>query len=267
MDKFQVYKDIQARTNGEIYIGVVGPVRTGKSTFIRRFMELMVLPQITDENERIRTQDELPQAAAGKTIMTTEPKFIPKEAVSIRLDAEDELSVRMIDCVGYLVDGASGHIENEKERMVHTPWFDYDIPFSEAADIGTRKVINEHSTIAVVVTTDGTIGDLKRENYISAEERTIQELKALGKPFVVVLNTNRPHSESTRELVDTLEKQYDVRVTAVNCEQMKHEDIDRIIKLLLESFPVKEISFWFPQWLEILPNDHHMKRDVIKMVS
>ena len=197
MDKFRIYKDIQARTNGEIYIGVVGPVRTGKSTFIRRFMELMVLPQITDENERMRAQDELPQAAAGKTIMTTEPKFIPKDAVKLHLDAEDELSVRMIDCVGYLVEGASGHIENEKERMVHTPWFDYDIPFSEAADIGTRKVINDHSTIAVVVTTDGSIGELKRESYLSAEERTIQELKTLGKPFVVVLNTNRPHSEST----------------------------------------------------------------------
>lgn len=264
MDKFQIYKDIQARTNGEIYIGVVGPVRTGKSTFIRRFMELMVLPQITDENEKMRAQDELPQAAAGKTIMTTEPKFIPKDAVKIHLDAENELSVRMIDCVGYLVEGASGHIENEKERMVHTPWFDYDIPFSEAADIGTRKVINDHSTIAVVVTTDGTIGELKRENYIVAEERTIQELKALSKPFVVVLNTNRPHSESTRELVHILEEQYGVRVTAVNCEQMKYDDIDKIMKLLLESFPVQEISFWFPQWLEILPNEHHIKRDVIK---
>lgn len=264
MDKFRIYKDIQARTNGEIYIGVVGPVRTGKSTFIRRFMELMVLPQITDENERMRAQDELPQAAAGKTIMTTEPKFIPKDAVKLHLDAEDELSVRMIDCVGYLVEGASGHIENEKERMVHTPWFDYDIPFSEAADIGTRKVINDHSTIAVVVTTDGSIGELKRESYLSAEERTIQELKTLGKPFVVVLNTNRPHSESTRELVKALEEQYDVRVTAVNCEQMKQDDIDRIMKLLLESFPVKEISFWFPQWLEILPNEHPIKRDVIK---
>ncbi len=264
MDKFQIYKDIQARTNGEIYIGVVGPVRTGKSTFIRRFMELMVLPQITDENERIRAQDELPQAAAGKTIMTTEPKFIPKDAVSIRLDSGDELSVRMIDCVGYLVEGAAGHIENERERMVHTPWFDYDIPFSEAADIGTRKVINDHSTIAVVVTTDGSIGELKREQYIAAEERTIRELKTLGKPFVLVLNTNRPHSENTRELLHQLEEQYDVRVAAVNCEQMKHDDIDGIMKLLLESFPVKEISFWFPQWLEILPNEHHIKRDVIK---
>ena len=264
MDKFQIYKDIQARTNGEIYIGVVGPVRTGKSTFIRRFMELMVLPQIEDTNEKKRAQDELPQAAAGKTIMTTEPKFIPKDAVKIRLNTEEELSVRMIDCVGYLVEGAAGHIENEKERMVHTPWFDYDIPFTEAADIGTRKVINEHSTIAVVLTTDGSIGELKRENYIAAEARTIKELKEIGKPFVLVVNSNRPHSESTQELVKELETEYEICVTAINCEQMKRDDIDRIMQLLLESFPVSQISFWFPKWLDILSNDHYIKKDIIR---
>ena len=264
MDKFQIYKDIQARTNGEIYIGVVGPVRTGKSTFIRRFMELMVLPQITDNNERKRTQDELPQAAAGKTIMTTEPKFIPKDAVKIHLDTDEELSVRMIDCVGYLVDGASGHIENEKERMVHTPWFDYDIPFSEAADIGTRKVINDHATIAVVLTTDGSIGELERENYLQAEERTIQELKSLGKPFVLVVNSKRPYSDATQELVKELEASYEISVTAVDCEQMKRDDVDRIMKLLLESFPVTEIGFWFPKWLDILSNDHYIKQDIIR---
>ncbi len=262
MDKFQIYKDIQARTNGEIYIGVVGPVRTGKSTFIRRFMELMILPQILDQNEKVRTQDELPQAAAGKTIMTTEPKFIPKEAAKIKLDAE-ELSVRMIDCVGYLVEGVSGHIENEKERMVHTPWFDYMIPFSEAAEIGTRKVISDHSTIAVVVTTDGSIGELPRESYVAAEERTIHELKELGKPFVLVLNTNRPNSENTNELVEQLEEKYSIHVTAVDCEQMKREDVDRIMRLLLESFPVKEIGFWLPKWLEILSNEHYIKKDMI----
>ena len=264
MDKFQIYKDIQARTNGEIYIGVVGPVRTGKSTFIRRFMELMVLPQISDSNERKRTQDELPQAAAGKTIMTTEPKFIPKDAVKIRLDTDEELSVRMIDCVGYLVDGASGHIENEKERMVHTPWFNYDIPFSEAADIGTRKVINDHSTIAVVLTTDGSIGELARESYLEAEERTIHELKSIGKPFVLVVNSNRPYSDATQELVNELEARYEISVTAVDCEQMKRDDIDRIMKLLLESFPVTEIGFWFPKWLDILSNDHYIKQDIIR---
>jgi len=264
MDKFQIYKDIQARTNGEIYIGVVGPVRTGKSTFIRRFMELMVLPQITDDNDRKRAQDELPQAAAGKTIMTTEPKFIPKEAVKIHLDTDEELSVRMIDCVGYLVDGVSGHIENEKERMVHTPWFDYDIPFSEAADIGTRKVIADHSTIAIVLTTDGSIGDLERENYSEAEARTIQELKSLGKPFVLVINSNRPYSDATQELIKELEERYSISVTAVDCEQMKREDIDRIMKLLLESFPITEIGFRFPKWLDILSNDHYIKKDIIR---
>jgi len=263
MDKFQIYKDIQARTNGEIYIGVVGPVRTGKSTFIRRFMELMVLPQITDNSDKQRTLDELPQAAAGRTIMTTEPKFIPKDAVHIKLDTE-EPAIRMIDCVGYLVDGASGHIENEKERMVHTPWFDYDIPFSEAADIGTRKVIKDHATIAVVITTDGSIGELERENYITAEERTINELKTLGKPFVLVVNTNRPYSDATVELVSQLEAQYDIKVVAVDCEQMKREDIDHIMKYMLESFPVTEIGFWFPKWLEIMPNDHYIKKDLIR---
>lgn len=263
MDKFQIYKDIQARTNGEIYIGVVGPVRTGKSTFIRRFMELMVLPQINDSNDRKRTQDELPQAAAGKTIMTTEPKFIPKDAIQIKLDTE-ELAVRMIDCVGYLVEGVSGHIENEKERMVHTPWYDYDIPFSDAADIGTRKVINDHATIAVVITTDGSIGELDRENYVTAEERTINELKAIGKPFVLVINTNRPYSEATYELVSQLEEKYKIRVDAVDCEQMKQDDIDRIMKHILESFPVTEIRFWFPKWLEILTNEHYIKKDLIK---
>ena len=177
MDNFDVYSDIKARTNGEIYIGVVGPVRTGKSTFIKRFMELMVLPEMVDEHQKTQTRDELPQSAAGKTIMTTEPKFIPKEAAEIRLGEEIETKVRLIDCVGFMVEGAAGHIENDEERLVKTPWFDYEIPFTKAAEIGTRKVINDHSTIGVVITTDGTIGELKRPNYIAAEERTITELK------------------------------------------------------------------------------------------
>ena len=180
MDNFNVYKDIEARTGGEIYIGVVGPVRTGKSTFIKRFMETLVLPELTDEHQKARTRDELPQSAAGRTIMTTEPKFIPKEAAAIQLGDGIQAKVRLIDCVGFMVDGASGHIENDEERLVKTPWYDYEIPFTKAAEIGTRKVINDHSTIGVVVTTDGSFGELKRGNYIPAEEQTINELKNLG---------------------------------------------------------------------------------------
>ena len=199
MEQYSVYKDIKARTGGEIYIGVVGPVRTGKSTFIKRFMELMVLPKMEDEHGRNQTRDELPQSAAGKMIMTTEPKFIPKEAAQIDLDDGISAKVRLIDCVGFMVDGASGHIENESERLVKTPWYDYEIPFTKAAEIGTRKVINDHSTIGIVVTTDGSIGELKRPNYLPAEERTVQELKNLGKPFIVLLNSAKPYSEVRRD--------------------------------------------------------------------
>ncbi len=264
MEKYyNVYKDIQARTKGEVYIGVVGPVRTGKSTFIRRFMELMVLPEMMDENAKQRAIDELPQAAAGKTIMTTEPKFIPKEAASIPIGEDGMLSVRLIDCVGYMIDGATGHIENEKERMVHTPWFDYDIPFTQAADIGTNKVISEHSTVAVVVTTDGTVGELKREQYLSAEQHTIDELKRLGKPFVVIMNTNRPNSDNTGKLVKSMQEQYEVNVVPVDCEQMKREDVERILDALVESFPISEIGFYIPKWLEVLDNNHYMKSEII----
>ena len=180
MDNFNVYKDIQARTNGEIYIGVVGPVRTGKSTFIKRFMDLLVIPNIEDVHSRERAIDELPQSAAGKTIMTTEPKFIPKEAASINISDDTEVKIRLIDCVGYMVDGAAGHIENDQERMVKTPWFDHEIPFTQAAELGTKKVINDHSTIGIVITTDGSFGDLPRASYLKAEERTIEELKKIG---------------------------------------------------------------------------------------
>lgn len=185
-NEFNLYKDIQQRTGGEIYIGIVGPVRTGKSTFIKRFMDLMVLPNIEDENSRARTVDELPQSAQGKTIMTTEPKFIPKDAARIRLDGDAEVKVRLIDCVGYMVEGAAGHMEGNNKRMVKTPWFDYEIPFVDAASIGTQKVIKDHSTIGIVITTDGSFGELGRDNYLAAEEKTIGELKTLGKPFIVV---------------------------------------------------------------------------------
>ena len=274
MEDFNVYKDIQARTNGEIYIGVVGPVRTGKSTFIKRFMELMVLPGMEDENDKAQTRDELPQSAAGKTIMTTEPKFIPKEAALIRLGDEIETKVRLIDCVGFMVEGAAGHIENDEERMVKTPWFDYEIPFTKAAEIGTRKVINDHSTIGMVVTTDGTIGELKRPNYIEAEERTIQELKSLGKPFLVLLNSAKPYSEETASLAKGMEEKYGVKVLPLNCQQLKKEDVYHVLEQVLMEFPITEMDFYIPKWLEILPAAHWLKsqviqaaRDMIKKVS
>ena len=221
MDNFNVYKDIQARTGGEIYIGVVGPVRTGKSTFIKRFMELLVLPAMEDENLRNLSRDELPQSAAGKTIMTTEPKFIPKEAASINLADGIEAKVRVIDCVGFMVDGAAGHVENGEERLVKTPWFDYDIPFTQAAEIGTRKVINDHSTIGIVVTTDGTIGEIKRPGYIAAEKQTIDELKKLGKPFVVLLNSTKPYSDETARLAREMSESYGVSVLPVTASSSR----------------------------------------------
>ncbi len=274
MDNYNVYNDIKARTNGEIYIGVVGPVRTGKSTFIKRFIELMVLPVMEDEHQKTQTRDELPQSAAGKTVMTTEPKFIPKEAATLHLGEGIEAKVRLIDCVGFMVDGAAGHIENDEERLVKTPWFDYDIPFTKAAEIGTRKVISDHSTIGVVITTDGSIGELKRPNYIAAEERTVDELKALGKPFIILLNSSRPYSDETVELVRDMSEKYGVTVLPVNCEQLKKEDVNNILERVLKEFPVTEMDFFIPKWLEILPATHWLKaqaiqvaKDMVKKVS
>lgn len=266
MEQFSVYKDIKARTGGEIYLGVVGPVRTGKSTFIKRFMELLVLPAMEDEHVRNQTRDELPQSSGGKTIMTTEPKFIPKEAAKLKLDDSIEAKVRLIDCVGFMVDGAAGHIENQQERLVKTPWYEYQIPFTKAAEIGTRKVITDHSTIGVVVTTDGTIGDLKREAYIPAEEKTVEELKTIGKPFLVLLNSTRPYSEETGRLAEEMEKKYDVTVLPVNCEQLKKEDIFKILERILKEFPVTQLNFFIPKWLEILSADHWLKAGVIETV-
>ena len=264
MDNFNVYKDIQARTGGEIYIGVVGPVRTGKSTFIKRFMELLVLPAMEDENMRNLSRDELPQSAAGKTIMTTEPKFIPKEAASISLADGIEAKVRLIDCVGFMVDGAAGHIENGEERLVKTPWFENEIPFTQAAEIGTRKVINDHSTIGIVVTTDGSIGELKRPGYIAAENQTIDELKKLGKPFIVLLNSVKPYSDETAKLAREMSETYQVSVLPVNCEQLKKDDVFHILERVLKEFPVTEIDFHIPKWLEILPSTHWLKAQVIQ---
>ena len=259
-----LYKDIENRTGGEIYIGVVGPVRTGKSTFIKKFMDLLVIPNMEDVHNRERTKDELPQSAAGKTIMTTEPKFIPKEAANVILNSNTAVKIRLIDCVGYMVDGATGHIENNEERMVKTPWFEYDIPFSKAAEIGTKKVINDHSTIGVVVTTDGSFGELTREQYEEAEERTIKELKSLNKPFIVLLNTTRPDDEQVLKLSELLMIKYGVTVMPVNCNQLKKDDINRILSAVLMEFPVSEIMFFMPGWVELLNSEHDIKSSIIK---
>ena len=264
MDNFNVYRDIEARTGGEIYIGVVGPVRTGKSTFIKRFMELMVLPELTEEHQKMQARDELPQSAAGKTIMTTEPKFIPKEAAKIQLEDGIQAKIRLIDCVGFMVEGAGGYIENDEERLVKTPWFDDGIPFTKAAEIGTRKVITDHSTIGIVVTCDGSFGEIKRSSYIPAEEKTVQELKALGKPFIILLNSMNPYSGETQSMADDLQNKYGVTVLPVNCEQMKKDDIFHVLEMVLKEFPVTEMDFFIPKWLEILSPSHWLKAQVIQ---
>ncbi len=264
MNRFHLYKDMNARTGGEIYLGVVGPVRTGKSTFIKRFMEQMVLPAMTDEHVLGRTRDELPQSAAGKTIMTTEPKFIPKEAAHLKLGEGIEVKIRLIDCVGFMVEGAGGHVENDRERLVKTPWYEEEIPFTRAAEIGTRKVIKDHSTIGIVVTTDGSFGDLPRQSYINAEKTSVDELKAIGKPFVVLLNSARPYSDDTAKLAAQMQEEYGVTVLPVNCEQLKQEDIHRILESVLMEFPVTEVDFFIPRWLEILPSSHWLKDQVIR---
>ena len=247
--EFNLYRDISQRTGGEIYIGVVGPVRTGKSTFIKRFMDLMVLPQIENEHERTRTQDELPQSSGGRTITTTEPKFIPKEAAQIEISDGINVKVRLIDCVGYMVEGAAGHMEEDVERMVKTPWSKEEIPFTQAAEIGTRKVIQDHSTIGIVVTTDGSFGEIPRSSYKAAEEQTITELKELGKPFVVLVNTTKPYAEEAKEIAAELEKKYMVKAIPVNIEQLRRDDITMILEQVMYEFPVSVIEFYTPKWM------------------
>ena len=266
MEVFNVYKDIQARTGGAIYLGVVGPVRTGKSTFIKRFMDLMVLPKMEDMPSRERAKDELPQSASGKTVMTAEPKFVPKEAAEICLMDDVKVKVRLVDCVGYMVEGASGHMENGEERKVKTPWFDYEIPFTKAATVGTQKVIRDHATIGIVVTTDGSISELPRANYLAAEEKTIQELKTLGKPFIVLVNSQKPYSNETKQLVEEIRERYDVAVMAVNCEQLREEDIHHIMEKVLFEFPVSEVQFYIPKWVEMLPREHKVKQEILKYI-
>lgn len=264
MEIFDIYRDIQARTNGEIYLGIVGPVRTGKSTFIKRFMDLLVLPKMENDHSRERTRDELPQSASGKTIMTTEPKFVPKDAAEISLLDDVKVRVRLIDCVGYMVDGASGHMEGDEERMVKTPWFEYEIPFTKAASIGTQKVIHDHSTIGIVITTDGSICDLNRADYLAAEEKTIRELQSIGKPFVVLVNSRKPYSEEAKQVAEELQEKYQVTTMTVNCEQLREEDIHRIMEKVLFEFPISEVQFYIPKWVEMLPREHKIKVDLIQ---
>lgn len=261
-----IYADIARRTNGDIYVGVVGPVRSGKSTFIKRFMEQLVIPNIQSESWRQRATDELPQSAGGKTIMTTEPKFIPEDAVELTLDDTAHMRVRMIDCVGYIIPSALGYIENEQPRMVHTPWFDQEVPFNMAAEVGTRKVIAEHSTIGLVITTDGSITDLPRAEYAACEQRVIEELQELGKPFAVLLNCLDPHSKAAKELAETLQEQYHTPVIPVSCPDLNEDDIRTILTELLRVFPVREINVCMPNWITELEKTHWLRETVFSCI-
>ena len=263
MAEHSIYQDIAQRTGGDIYIGVVGPVRTGKSTFIKRFMEALVLPNISEGYSRERARDEMPQSAAGKTVMTTEPKFIPDEAVSINIDACSTFRVKMVDCVGYIVPEALGTIEDGQPRMVRTPWREEPMPFVEAAEMGTHKVISEHSTIGMLVTTDGTIGDISRSSYVEAEERIVSELKELGKPFAVILNSARPQSDDAISLAYELEAKYDVPVALVSCIDLDAEDIRHILELVLHEIPESEVRISMPEWTTALDNGHKIKTSLL----
>ena len=267
MAEHSIYKDIAGRTGGDVYIGVVGPVRTGKSTFIKRFMEALVLPNIAEGYSRERARDEMPQSAAGKTVMTTEPKFIPDEAVRISVDGCSNLRVKMVDCVGYIVPEALGTIEDGHPRMVRTPWRDEPIPFVEAAEMGTHKVISEHSTIGMLITTDGTIGDISRQSYVEAEERIVSELKSLGKPFAMILNSAHPESESAIALAYELEAKYEVPVALVSCIDLDAEDIRHILELVLHEFPVTEIRVSMPEWMTALEDSHRIKTSILAIIK
>ncbi len=262
-----IYQDIAKRTGNSIYIGVVGPVRTGKSTFIKRFMELQVLPNIENSYRRERARDELPQSGSGRTIMTAEPKFVPEEAVEIRMGDGAACSVRLIDCVGYMVPGAVGQYEDLAPRMVMTPWYDHEIPMPEAAEIGTRKVITEHSTVGIVVTTDGTVTDLSREEYLEAEERVIRELQEIGKPFVVLLNSAQPDSARCRGIADDIRQRYHVSCLCTNCQEIDREELDRLMQELLYEFPLQELLLYLPPWVSALPADHPIKSGIFRSVK
>ncbi len=260
LERVDIFKDIAERTGGDIYLGVVGAVRTGKSTFIKKFMELVVLPNIENEADRVRAQDELPQSAAGKQIMTTEPKFVPNHAVTVTVEEGLEVNIRVVDCVGYAVNGAKGFEDENGPRMVHTPWYDEPIPFQEAAEIGTRKVIQEHSTLGVVITTDGSIGEIGREDYIEAEERIVDELKEVGKPFILIINSTHPYHPDTETLRKELSEKYDIPVLAQSVESMTEHDINNILRETLFEFPVLEVNVNLPSWVMVLREDHWLRK-------
>ncbi len=267
MENTRLYQDIAKRTDGDIYVGVVGPVRTGKSTFIKNFMDLLVIPNIDNEFKKERAKDELPQSAGGKTIMTTEPKFVPNEAIEITLDNNLKFKTRLVDCVGYLVDNAIGYLEDDMPRMVKTPWSDEEIPFEKAAEIGTKKVIEEHSTIGILVTTDGSITDIPRDDYVKAEERVVKELREINKPFVIILNSNFPSSSETIALAKRLSDKYNASVLPMNCTNLRIEDINMIFSKVLYEFPVERIAIKFPRWVDGLDFNHSLKSELIREIK
>ena len=266
MEQKTIYADIAKRTDGHIYIGVVGPVRTGKSTFIKRFMQELVLPHVEDEILRARATDELPQSATGKTIMTSEPKFVPEEAVTVRLSADTEASVRLIDSVGYMIPGAAGQFDENGERLVTTPWFDHEVPMREAAEFGTRKVITDHSTIGLVITTDGSITDFDRSAYLEAESRVITELQSIGKPFLILLNSTHPEDHQTQALAQSIADQYSAVCLPVNCRELDEAEICELLRQVLYEFPVSALSVQLPEWIESLPNDNETKCSIFRLL-